>query len=465
LPQTSITSSPTFRARLLHSEIRRAWLMVGVWSIALATVLIRRAIHGAVMGVDALFYTSVGLLVCAIAVELIAVGYCKARHRSTGALPRWYPHASAAFELAIVLAALTTLEVLSPRGHGAALSAPALLGLPLVTMMSILRLKPNVCLGVGLTGAVCHAGLAIYAIRASDIDTHLWPVLFSYAMWLALIAVGAAMIAHHARRSVIEAVEDSHAAERTERALALVERDMVVAQEIQAGLMPSGAPTIAGYDIAGMARAATKAGGDFYDWQPMADGRLVVALADVTGHGIGPALVMAVCRSYARAAAPATPDPAALIERINRLIYEDLSRTGRFITMALAILQPDGSVELVSAGHGPTLLYRAATGEVEVFGGDGLPLGVMEEETYGPATRFRMERGDVLMLATDGFMEWPRAGDGEMFGVKGLTTTLKAIAGESARGILDRMDAAVLEFVRGAEQQDDTTAVVVKRVV
>jgi serine phosphatase RsbU (regulator of sigma subunit) len=69
------------------------------------------------------------------------------------------------------------------------------------------------------------------------------------------------------------------------------------------------------------------------------------------------------------------------------------------------------------------------------------------------------------MLATDGFMEWPRAGDGEMFGVKGLTTTLKAIAGESARGILDRMDAAVLEFVRGAEQQDDTTAVVVKRVV
>lgn len=437
--------------------------MLGIWTIALATNIARRALHGEVMAIDAIFYGSLGILSVAILFEIASIAFCMARGRSAGALPSWYPYASAVMELAVVVAALSMAQALPPRGHDAALSVPALLGLPLVTMMSILRLKPSVCVAVGMAGAGAHAALTLYAIRAGRIDVHEWPVLLSYALWLAVISLGAALIAQHARRAVAEAVDEAHAAERSQRALALVERDMAVAQEIQAGLMPASTPALAGFDIAGMARPAAKAGGDFYDWQPMPDGRLAVALADVTGHGIGPALVMAVCRSYARAVAPSVPEPAALVERINALIFDDLARTGRFITMALAILAPDGSVELASAGHGPTLLRRAATGGVEIFGGDGLPLGIVEGEVYGPARRFLMQPGDVLMLLTDGFMEWARA-DGAMFGPERLAATLASAAAGDARSVLDSLDAAVREFAAGAEQQDDTTAVVIKRV-
>lgn len=463
MTQNSITATATFRARLLRSEMRRAWLMTGVWGISLTALEIRRVLHDTVISIDELYYLALGLLGFAIAFEVGSALVCRRWLRIGGHMPMWYSGASALVEVGIVISGMAILDALSPLGEFEALSAPILLGFPMVTMLSILRLKPWLSLGVGFAGAVAHWALVVHAIRASQIDVHEWPMLFQYGVWMAITGIGAALIAHHARRAVIESVEESQAAERTERALAMVERDMAVAQEIQAGLMPSDSPAIAGFDIAGMARPAAKAGGDYYDWQPMADGRLVVALADVTGHGIGPALVMAVCRSYARASAPAAPDPATLLSSVNGLIYDDLSRTGRFITMAIAILSPDGTVDLVSAGHGPTLLYRAATGEVETFGGDGVPLGVIEGETYGPNRRFRMDAGDVLMLMTDGYMEWARAGDGRMFGIDGLTSTAKALAAGSAQSILKGLDDAVVAFAQGSEQMDDTTAVVVKR--
>jgi len=464
MAQSSITSTPTFRARLVRSEIRRAWLMAGVWATALIAVEVRRILRDEVDSVNALYYSALGVLTGAMLFEIGSALVCRKWLRSGRFAPEWYTVMSGVFEVGIVITALALLQALSPLGKFEALSAPALLGLPMVTMMSILRLKPRVCVGVGVLGGVAHWALVVIAIRTSDIEQHEWPMLFQYGTWVMITGVGAALIASHARRAVIESVEESLAAERTERALAVVERDMEVAQEIQAGLMPSVSPTIAAFDVAGMARPASRAGGDFYDWQPMEGGRLVVALADVTGHGIGPALVMAVCRSYARASAPSAPDPATLISRINTLIYDDLSRTGRFITMAIAILSPDGTVDLVSAGHGPTLVYRAATKHVEVFGGDGVPLGVIEGENYGPARRFTMERGDVMLLATDGYMEWARAGDGKMFGIDGLTRSVKESAEGDANSILKRLDEAVLAFAQGSEQMDDTTAVAVKRV-
>lgn len=95
-----------------------------------------------------------------------------------------------------------------------------------------------------------------------------------------------------------------------------------------------------------MNRPADLTGGDYYDWQAMPDGKLAVALADVTGHGIGPALVMAVCRASARAAAPILPDPPALLQRLNDLLNDDLP-DDRFITLVLALLDESGAAQLV----------------------------------------------------------------------------------------------------------------------
>ena len=80
-----------------------------------------------------------------------------------------------------------------------------------------------------------------------------------------------------------------------------MERDLDIARQIQRGLLPSSKPNVPGYDIAGWSRAADKTGGDYFDWQMLPDGQILISLADVSGHGIGPALMAAVCRAYARA--------------------------------------------------------------------------------------------------------------------------------------------------------------------
>jgi serine phosphatase RsbU (regulator of sigma subunit) len=224
-----------------------------------------------------------------------------------------------------------------------------------------------------------------------------------------------------------------------------------------------------------MNRPADLTGGDYYDWQELPDSRLAIVLADVTGHGIGPALVMAVCRAYARASAPIISDPAVLVARLNDLLHADLP-SDRFITFAIAILSPDGRVELLSAGHGPTLLYRAATGDIQQFGGDGLPLGIAPGEVYGPTSSFRMEQGDALMMLTDGFFEWQRPSDGECFGIPRLCEAMiGSIRGQRAgddgtsgdgvvaAAMIRSIDAAVTKFADGAPQADDMTAVVVRR--
>jgi phosphoserine phosphatase RsbU/P len=118
---------------------------------------------------------------------------------------------------------------------------------------------------------------------------------------------------------------------------------------------------------------------------------------------------------------------------------------------------------MISAGHGPTLLYRAATGEVTIFGGDGLPLGVSQQEHYGPTTVLKLETGDVLLMSTDGFFEGMRHDD-ESFGIERLCNTLRDHASKGdAASTLAAIDDAVRTFCDGTPQADDMTAIVIRR--
>jgi serine phosphatase RsbU (regulator of sigma subunit) len=463
----AITSSPAFQMRLLRSEQWRAGLLAFVWVALLLMVLVRSWIGGGVASSEVIMFSAVGLLLVGILFEGIV--FLDARRQLTTGLIQGRRHhtdgiLSIVVDLAMPITVMVILLKFSPHGGYASLSAPVILVLPLVTMLYILRLRPMVCLWMGVTAGVAHAVLTVWAIHSSEINSELWSQMFSYGFLLVLIGITAAAIAAQARLYVTQAVAEAIVAEKTRQELATIEHDLSIARDIQMGLMPSTPPTIPNFDIAGMARPAQQAGGDYYDWQQMPDGRLVVALADVTGHGIGPALVMAVCRAYARATAPSTPDPEALLAGINHLIFDDLKGSGRFITMVIAILSPDGTVELISAGHGPTLLYHASTREISTFGGDGMPLGLDATEQYGPHTKLKMESGDVVLLLTDGFVEWQRAADCEQFGTDRLCQTLSSGAALSARSILSTIDAAVSSFVAGAPQLDDTTAVAIRRV-
>jgi serine phosphatase RsbU (regulator of sigma subunit) len=344
----------------------------------------------------------------------------------------------------------------------AALAGPTLLTLPIVVLLSILRLKPWFTLWTGLAAAAFHWALTTRAVILLGAPEDALAVYYSYGALLALVAVAATFVAREVRHHVAEASDEAAARERLNHQMAAVHHDLTVARDIQAGLLPTAAPDFPDFDIAGMSRPADLTGGDYYDWQVLPDGRLITVLADVSGHGIGPAIVMAVCRAYARASASLLSEPAPLMRRINQLLHTDLP-ADRFITLVIAVLDPAGRVELLSAGHGPILLYRAQTGQITQFGGDGLPLGVSAAEEYEPAIDLAMKPGDVLLLVTDGFHEFARAGDGQLFGIPRLQAALTANAGHDAAAILRDLDQAVRTFAAGSPQLDDMTAIVIKR--
>lgn len=415
------------------------------------------------MRMDAAFYSMLGLLTFAVIFEgLVFLATQRRLQRGLPSSERAWVLTSIV-DLSIPMSALWIHQTFAPEIEFTVVAAPALLGVPLVIMLSILRLRPGAAIFTGILAALMHWILVINVIRTERLGPHAWPVLFTYGEMLAFTGVVAAVITAQVRARVREAADEAVAAAAANRELATIDHDLAVARQIQQGLMPSGPPRFDGFDIAGMARPAAQTGGDYYDWQPLADGRLVVAIADVTGHGIGPALVMAVCRAYARASAPDAPDPGALLTRINRLVHDDLAGSGRFITMVIVMLSPDGAVEIVSAGHGPTLLRRAAGGEIECFGGDGPPLGIDADQTYGPSRRLRLDPGDLILLLTDGFMEWTRAQDGEQFGIQRLRQTVASHAHGGATDLLAALDAAVQGFASGSAQRDDTTAVAIRR--
>src|SRR5262247_3095446 len=155
-----------------------------------------------------------------------------------------------------------------------------------------------------------------------------------------MIAAGglvSAIVARQNRDHVFAALRKSE----VERGLERVNRDLDIARSIQQGLLPSRSPSVSGFEIAGWNQPAEQTGGDYFDWQTLPDGRLAISLGDATGHGIGPALVTASCRAYARARF-LSGDTEGLLDQLNRFLSDDLPEN-RFVTFAVILLDPAGS--------------------------------------------------------------------------------------------------------------------------
>lgn len=457
----SITGSESFRLRIQRSEGYRAGLMLAVYA-SLALMLIARRIEGGTyIAQTKVLVPTLGVVLAAMVYEALYLRALMASMRKGVLLPQWRLDATALVELAGPAAVMAILHYWSERGDFFALSAPAIMVFPITIMLSVLRLRPLTTLWLGVGAGVFHIILVLDAMRHDQFRSNQSTALLSFGVLLAMTGVAGMVVTRAVRRYVAEAVEEAQAHERAGLKLLAIERELDVARQIQLGLLPAKPPRFDGFDIAGMNQPADQTGGDYYDWQELPNGRLLAVIADVTGHGIGPALVMAVCRAYSRATAALNSDPQSLMARLNSLLCEDMVG-GRFITLAMASLERSGQVELLSAGHGPSLLYRASDRSVEQFGGDGLPLAVMAEEMYTPPRTFRMETGDVLVMLTDGVIEWKNGG-GAQFGVEPVASALAACASKPAPEIVDRLHQAVLEHASGSTQNDDVTIVVVKR--
>ncbi len=255
----------------------------------------------------------------------------------------------------------------------------------------------------------------------------------------------------------------------TERKLAeelLREKDRLrqeldTARHIQSSLLPKTVPNIEGFDIAGMSEPADQTGGDYFDWLVLPDGRLVIGIGDATGHGIGPALLITVCRSYFRAATVMSNQLEMVSKSVNNLLTMDMP-AGRFVTAAVGLLEPDRRrLFLYSAGHAPIFFYRARLNEVEILEADDMPLGLGMQEQSEVGRVFSFSSGDLLVMITDGFFEWMNPRD-EQYGIRRFAELVRTHHGLSAREMIDQFRNEVLAHADGVPQADDLTAVVIK---
>jgi phosphoserine phosphatase len=241
-----------------------------------------------------------------------------------------------------------------------------------------------------------------------------------------------------------------------------IQEDLNIARAIQQGLLPKRPPQVSGYDVAGWNRPADETGGDCYDFLELENGSLAVVVADATGHGIGPALMIAECRALFRAMISLSQDLSEVAGRINTLLCEDLLED-RFVTAFFGLLNPANFIlSYLSAGHGPLLKCNYATAGIEELRANAVPLGIMPGLAFDPPDQFAMQPGDMMVLVTDGFYEWVDA-EGNQFSIRRLCEVIRRYRECPAGEIIRRLHETVVSFAGGTPQADDLTAVIIKR--
>ncbi len=233
-----------------------------------------------------------------------------------------------------------------------------------------------------------------------------------------------------------------------------------LAGEIQQRLLPRSSPELHGFDIAGRCTAAQWTSGDYFDFIPMDNGTLGIVIADVTGHGTGPAILMATTRAFLRASAQAFTDIGRILTSANRSLFDDLER-GWFVTLFFANIEPNsGTLLYTNAGHHSYLLN--GDGSVEKLGLERPPLGVLSDPDLSAAEPIKMKSEDALLLVSDGIAE-TKSPTGELYGENRLLECFREHRARPAEEIVQLLHESVSRFAENAPQEDDITAVVVVR--
>lgn len=243
-----------------------------------------------------------------------------------------------------------------------------------------------------------------------------------------------------------------------------VDYELRTIAEIQKSLLPTQTPQVPGLDVAVHYQTAKRAGGDYYDFFPLPDGRLGVLIADASGHGAPAAVMMAVAHSIAHTR-PAPPmRPGELLTDLNaHLTRQHTRQTGNFMTAFYAVFDPTaGTLTYASAGHNPPRLLRGTDHSRSVLNrAQRLPLGIKSEEQYLEQV-VPLNLGDMVVFFTDGVIEAVNA-DGEVFGSNRFDACLQKAPPSAADAVLAIL-AELSDFTAGIPAADDRTLVIVKRV-
>jgi serine phosphatase RsbU (regulator of sigma subunit) len=239
-----------------------------------------------------------------------------------------------------------------------------------------------------------------------------------------------------------------------------LERELELAREIQRSSLPRRFPHIPGFQCTARSQPAHEVGGDFYDVIVLPKGRVGLVMADVSGKGIAAALYMALTRSLVHAEAKRSSSPRRVLLNVHRLLTE-ISEADMFVSVFYGILDPaTGCLSFARAGHDQPLFYQASSGECDFLQAAGMVLGLVGTVKLEEAQK-QMQRGDALVLYTDGITE-ANSTSNEFFGLERLRDTVCAAGQLGAEGMSDAIFERTEHFQAGAAQHDDMAVLVVK---
>ena len=237
------------------------------------------------------------------------------------------------------------------------------------------------------------------------------------------------------------------------------QEELRLAQQVQRRLFPAGELKVPGFDIHGKVLAASHLCGDFFDYVLRPDGQIVCCIADVSGHGLAPALAMVETRAMLRMLLKESHSLPETISVLNRLLYEDMLDSS-FVTLLLAELDPEKQqFSYVGAGHDATLLR--SNGTVERLGSTGPILGVWNDACFKLSPTLQLSAGDLLLMCTDGVGE-TLSPEGELFGFERICQTLTHCRELPAGTILEELFAIAHAYSREPLPRDDMTAIAIK---
>ena len=450
-------TSPAFRHALLRSEKRRIVGVIVFVAFFSVLAIVRIYVLGSAM-------SRWGLLVSTLVIAFELGLYRAVNHslHSGQSISNFLWYGSSILEClfpAVGVAFLASTRLLPDYRP---LATPWVLAFFPFILLSVLRLTPRLCWACGIISALGYL-TAAYLVGwhfspGPDGHTVTQTAVLYFAFVILITGALAAGVAAEIRTHVEAALREAEALHQLKQ----VAHELQIARSIQQSLLPKVRPQITGFEVTGWSLSADDTGGDFYDWKKLGDGHWVLVLADVTGHGIGPAILASVCRAYSRASFNVHDRLETILQNINQAFAEDLT-SERFATFVAAVCK-EGSdeLELLSAGHAPIFVYSSANQSFRILDAQALPLGILPDLWDAVPVKLSMQPGDIVLLVTDGFLEWENSA-GEDFGSERLAATVRQFSDREPEVIIAELYDAVLKFAKGTQQKDDLTAVLIKR--
>ena len=242
---------------------------------------------------------------------------------------------------------------------------------------------------------------------------------------------------------------------------AALHREMDLARQLQQALIPTVTPEVAGIEPVGWTLAASATGGDCFDLWKTSDNRLGILVADASGHGLGPAMMVTQVRTLVRALSELEPDPHRLLERINDRLSEDLA-SGNFVTAFVGLLSSDGRLEWSSAGHGPVFVRISPEAPLLSLEAPAPPLAVISPWWDETPRKIEIEPGGSVIIVSDGIFE-AMNGDGELLGVTRMKALMDQERHSAPQQLLTVLRDTATAWKGAPPPDDDQTIVIVRR--